>query len=73
MSKDSIEIAFEEFNHCIPKPLQSIMRAFRSEFRASLRRLIQRLDLVTKDEFLVQKRLLEEAYREIERLKQENG
>lgn len=69
---DDIEVAFEEFSHCFPKPFQKMLKAFKAEFRAGLRRLIQRLDLVTRDEFLVQKRMLDEAYQEIDKLKQEN-
>lgn len=69
---DDIEVAFEEFSHCFPRPLQGTLRVFKAEFRAILRRLVQRLDLVTRDEFLVQKRMLDEAYQEIDRLKKEN-
>lgn len=67
------KISLEEFDDIcdLPKPLQTVLRVFRSEFQVFLKRLIGKLDLVTKDEFLVQKRLLEEAYAELERLKKD--
>lgn len=70
MDTDQIDSALEEF---FPRPLHSFLDFFKSEFRAGIRRLIQRLDLVTRDEFLVQQRLLEEAYQEIERMKERDG
>lgn len=60
---------FDAIEAWFPKPVQLVMKAFRVEMRVALRRIIQKLDLVTKDEYLVQKRLLDEAYKEIEKLK----
>lgn len=64
---------FEAMGDCFPKPVRLLITAFKQEFRAGIRRLIQKLDLVTKDELLVQKRLLELAYKEIHQLKQEKN
>jgi|GEM_PF-5165437 BMFP domain-containing protein YqiC len=72
-NEDIDNINFEEIGHCFPKPFQVIIHIFKSEFRAGLRRFIQRLGLVTKDEFMVQKKLLDEAYRIIDQLKQTDG
>ena len=53
-----------------PKPFRTLIDLFHQEFQLSIRRLIKKLDLVTKEEYLVQQRLLQEAYCELERLKQ---
>ena len=60
---------FDAIESWFPKPLHLLMRCFKVEVKMALKHIIQSLDLVTKDEYLVQKRLLDEAYIEIERLK----
>ena len=53
-----------------PRPFKVLIQVFKDEFHAGLRVLISRLDLVTKQDYIIQKRLLEEAYDEIKRLKE---
>ena len=67
MSKTRLE-DIENFEGVFPKPLCAVIGFFKHEFRLGLKALIGKLDLVTKDEYLVQKQLLDEAYREIHRL-----
>lgn len=50
----------------LPRPLALCIKLFKSEFLLAVKALISRLDLVTKDEFLVQKRMLDDAYKEID-------
>lgn len=52
-----------------PKPISMCIKMFKSEFLLALRALISRMDLVTKEEFLVQKKLLDKAYEDLEILR----
>ena len=67
------KVKFEDIDFMdgiFPKPLSICIRMFKSEFLIALRALIARMDLVTKEEFLVQKRLLDKAYGDLEILRE---
>lgn len=53
-----------------PRPFRVLIQVFKDEFNLGLRVLISKLDLVTKQEYLIQKKLLKEARDEIHRLKE---
>lgn len=58
----------------LPSPLKGLMQGFRAELSHGLRCIIVNLDLVTKEEYLVQKRLLDDALAEVRALKEKlNG
>ena len=54
-----------------PRPIQVIAKGFKSECSLAIRQIVSRLDLVSKDDYLVQKRLLEDALSEVKRLKEQ--
>ncbi|MEC7030825.1 MAG: hypothetical protein VXW87_04100 [Pseudomonadota bacterium] len=64
-SSDNVD-AFSFF----PKPIKLLLQGFRSEVNHTVRRIIDHLDLVSKDDYLVQKQLLEKAQQEIKQLKE---
>ena len=55
----------------LPKPLRLVAEGFKSEISNAIRQIILRLDLVTKEDYMVQKRLLQDALREVRELKEQ--
>ena len=53
-----------------PRPVRLLLQGCQSEVELSVKRIIERLDLVSKEDYLVQKRLLEQAREEIKQLKE---
>ena len=51
-----------------PRPVQAVMLIFRSECLFAINKIIDRLDLVPKRDYLVQKQLLLKAYDKISEL-----
>ena len=52
-----------------PRQLQGIISMFRKEVEFAIKQVIKRLDLVSKDEYLVQKRMLHDAKKDVAVLK----
>ena len=54
-----------------PRPIRVMAKGLKSEFSLAIRHIISRLDLVSKEDYLVQKRLLEDALSDVKRLKEQ--
>lgn len=53
-----------------PRPIRMLLQGCQSEVHLSVKRIIERLDLVSKEDYLVQRRLLEQAREELKQLKE---
>lgn len=60
----------DQYAQFFPFPLAKVIQMFKEEFKLALRSLVSRLDLVSKQDYLVQQKMLEEAYKELKNLKE---
>ncbi len=53
-----------------PRPVRLLLQGFQVEVHLAIKGVVDRLDLVSKDDYLVQKQLLEQAQLEIQQMKE---
>lgn len=56
-----------------PRPLGVLLLVFKDESQLAIKTIISKLGLVTKEEYLVQKKLLENAYAQVAELTKAQG
>ena len=56
-----------------PRPVGVLLSVFKDESQLAIKTIISKLGLVTKEEYLVQKKLLEDAYEQVAELTKAQG
>ena len=61
----------EDYAQFFPMPFVKLIHLFKEEFKLAIRAIVSKLDLVSKQDYLVQQRMLDEAYKELKQLKEQ--